>query len=1276
MNLAGFCKFAIHSVKHILLTGTLVTLAACGGGGGNGNNIPRDDHATRPADVKIGVTVTGLTKPGLVLQNNGGDDLAISENTTYTFSKVVPFKGDYRVTVKTQPDNELCTVKNGSGIAVPAGLAISVVCSSAQNSFTIGGAVTGLKADERLVLQNNDGDALAIDVDQSFTFPTPVAFNSGYKVTVAIQPDSQTCTVSKGTGSGVIADVTDIKVVCSTNSYTIGGTISGLKKEGLVILLNNSDDHLLIEANNTFTFATPVAHGGDYEVTIAVQPVGQTCTVPNGKGYHVTETISDIVVLCSSNTFTISGQVVGLESGDQVTLANNFDVLNDAKTVYANEPAFTFDRPVVYDGGYLITVATQPAGKTCTVTNGTGKGVTGNITNIAVLCSKNTYAVGGTITGLNTGEIVILLNNSDDPLTIDASKSTFIFDKRIAHGSSYRVVVTKQPVGQTCTVNNGSGQRVERDVLDIDVACSALTYTVSGMVTGLNEGEQVTVVNNGNVDTDAQTVKANTSFSFKVPVVHNRQYEVTVTTQPKGQICKVIDGRGTALTNVTNVVVECSTNMYSVSGVVIDLQPGRSLTLLNKSNGSTDWKTISGNGIFSFNTHVPFNSDYDVSIAGEQPVGQQCAVINGQGKNVQNNITTISVECSVNMYTISGSISGISPGYKVKLHNNGDQTQEFETDAQFTFNPIAHGERYEVTVMDAVGQTCSVANGSGIATKHIDVKITCSKSKFRVGGTVSGLTAGDTLTLINHGDRLVVNANETRFAFPAMAHGSEYDVRVDESSTPVGKTCSVTGGFGTVNKEINDVSVVCSMYRYSIEGTLTGLKPGKIIKLKNNRNDELTVTANGPFKFHTKVPHGGGYDVSVAQYPDLQTCSLSGHNGINISTPVTSVKVDCYSVAVTTMHSFQVAWNPFIGRETVEPVGLMQAKDGHFYGASTYGGEFINGSLFKLTSAGAITTLHSFTNMGGGKDLGSFPQAGVAEIDGTFYGVTSAGMAFGSNDSGTIYRYSSSDPLEYMRFLIGVNPVADLIHGRDGNLYGISSGITFNGFFKNNGAIFKISQDGTVTPLHEFGLYVEGGNSPIGAHPNGRLIHAQDGYLYGTTQFGGTNNHGVIFRISPMGTDLKVLHRFSGWDGSHPAAGLVQASDGHFYGVTKNMGSNNAGTIFKMTPAGDVTTVHAFNVTDGAYPEKELIQGKDGYLYGVTQQGGLHNKGTIFRIASGSGQLAGQFMPIYSFPGKPAGGNPTVRLVEGRNDGHIYGTTRFGGAYDQGTFFRLDLPLK
>jgi uncharacterized repeat protein (TIGR03803 family) len=373
--------------------------------------------------------------------------------------------------------------------------------------------------------------------------------------------------------------------------------------------------------------------------------------------------------------------------------------------------------------------------------------------------------------------------------------------------------------------------------------------------------------------------------------------------------------------------------------------------------------------------------------------------------------------------------------------------------------------------------------------------------------------------------------------------------------------------------------------------------------------------------------------------------------------------------------------------------GLVQGTDGNFYGTTTNGGANCAapgcGTVFKITSAGTLTTLYSFCAQTGCSD-GSSPNGGLVQgIDGNFYGTTTYGGTPSCNAGqgcGTVFKITSGGTLTTLHSFAGQPtdggfPEGALVQGPDGNLYGT----TQSGGAHNFGTAFKISPGGTFTLLHSF-------DDSEGASPNGGLLTVLSGYYYyGTSRAGGivsascpNSTCGTLFKVYPSGT-FAFLHSFDGTDGASPFAGLAQGTDGKFYGTTHSGGANNGGTVFKFAVGGHVlTTLHSFvgSPTDGDAPESGLVQATDGSFYGTTTSGGANcgasGCGTVFKITP-----TGTLTTLYSFcaqTGCADGELPNGGVVQG-TDGNFYGTTAGGGTSNAcgtigcGTIFRLGIGL-
>lgn len=362
---------------------------------------------------------------------------------------------------------------------------------------------------------------------------------------------------------------------------------------------------------------------------------------------------------------------------------------------------------------------------------------------------------------------------------------------------------------------------------------------------------------------------------------------------------------------------------------------------------------------------------------------------------------------------------------------------------------------------------------------------------------------------------------------------------------------------------------------------------------------------------------------------------------------------------------YRVVWHfTGVGTEGAQPYGkLLEGADGALYGTTAYGGPADQGTIFKLGKDGRnYQLLRSFLARGDA----AIPQSGLVEgSDGVLYGTSHYG---GARDQGTVFKLKKdgSDYGVVHAFSGGGDAshcYGTLAQGHDGFLIGTS----WDGGAANRGTVFKIDLKGAAyRVIHNFDA-----SAQDGANPFSGVMIGNDGVCYGTTIAGGSSGRGTVFRLNQDGADYRVLHHFTGTtsDGTQPYAGLLELEDGFLYGTTAYGGSQNLGTIFKINKDGSgFTVIRSFTGgnADGQNPYASLVRGSDGLLYGATAYGGAKNFGTIYRLnRDGSG-----YVILRSFLGEADGSYPFATLIEG-SDRALYGTTVFGGAPNLGTVFRL-----
>jgi N-acetylneuraminic acid mutarotase len=752
-------------------------------------------------DSTVSGTVSGLLSGrSLVLQDNGANPTTVSADGTFTFSTPVAGGTNYAVSVLTQPSGQSCSVTDGTG-TMGSNEVSDVAVNCSDGKYNIAVTVSGLAAGG-LTLQNNGAGTLSISANGTFNFNQPVASGAGYSVTVASQPLGQACTVSNGTGTVQSSNVTNIGVVCVSNLYQVGGTLAGLLAGRSIVLQDNGGSSTVVSANGAFVFATPVASGSGYSVTILSQPVGQTCSVAMGSGTVAGANVTGVAVNCSDNSYDIQLTVSGLLAGRSVVLQNNGA---DSLAIATNN-TYNFNTPVASGSAYNVTVLTQPAGETCSVSNGTGTVGGANVTGIDVVCTPSGYSIGGAVSGLNSGNSVVLLDNGGNSTPVLANQ-TYTFSTHIASGSGYSVTIATQPTGQNCSVSNGTGTVVSANIINVTVSCDDNNYNVQAMVSGLLSGNSVVLVNGG----DTLTVADGGPYTFSTPVASGSTYNVTVQSVTAGQTCSVTNGSGTIAGSNVTATVSCVPITYSIGGSVTGLLSVDSIVLEDNNGNSTT--VLPSNPTFTFSTKIASGSGYAVTVS-TLPVGQACSVTSGSGTVAASDVTNVVINCADNIYDIGGTVTGLTGSGLVLQDEGGDNLPLAPGGGPFSYTfgtPIAAGSPYAVTVLDQpTGQYCTVSKGTGtVAGSAVtNANVTCVNT-YSVGGTLSGLTSGSLVLEDNGGSNLTLTVNGPFSFTTPVADGSTYAVTV--ATQPAGQDCTVTAGSGTVGAgNVTTVSVICA----------------------------------------------------------------------------------------------------------------------------------------------------------------------------------------------------------------------------------------------------------------------------------------------------------------------------------------------------------------------------------------------------------------------------------------------------------------------------------
>ena len=751
----------------------------------------------------------------VVLQDNGGDNLSVTANGSFTFATSLASGAAYSVTVGTNPSGQTCTVTNGSGTIGSANVtSVAVSCSassgvSASDDFNradgaLGAGWTAI-SDGAMSISSQQVigtvGATTGDIRTAETYPsdqfsqiqvtsTPLSGGQWVAAAVRIQSGGQNAYAGlyywnfgspelmlfKRSGgawtqlgatynSGTLAAGTQLKLTAagstisflqngvqrisvtdtsftggapglmafgnstadnwsggsgsggSTASYSIGGTVSGLS--GTVVLQDNGGDDLSVTANGPFTFATSLASGAAYGVTVKTNPSGQTCTVSNGSGTVGSANVTSVAVSCANvATFTVGGTVSGL-SGTVVLQDNGGDDLS----VTANGP-FTFATSLASGAAYSVTVKTNPSGQTCTVSNGSGTVGSANVTNVAVSCANvATFTVGGTVSGLSG--TVVLQDNGGDNLSVTAN-GPFTFATSLASGAAYSVTVGTNPSGQTCTVSNGSGTIGSANVTNVAVSCAASSGTSASDDFNRADGglgSNWTAISDGAMSISSQqvigTVGATTGdirTAETYPSDQFSQIQVTSTPLSGGQW-------------VAAAVRMQSGGQNAYAGLYYWNFGSPELMLFKRSGGA--WTQLGGSynsGALAAGTQLTLvatgstisfqqNGLSRISVTDTSFTGGAPGIMAFGNSTADNWSGGSGSGGSTASYSIGGTVSGLSGS--LVLQDNGGDDLSVSASGPFTFNTkLTSGTPYNVTVQTApASQNCSISNGSGTVAR-------------------------------------------------------------------------------------------------------------------------------------------------------------------------------------------------------------------------------------------------------------------------------------------------------------------------------------------------------------------------------------------------------------------------------------------------------------------------------------------------------------------------------------------------------------------------------
>jgi hypothetical protein len=518
-------------------------------------------------------------------------------------------------------------------------------------TYTISASVTGLASGTSLVLQDNAGGQLTFSSNTTQAFSNSYTSGASYAVTVATQPSNQTCALGSNASGTATANVT-VAVTCTTNTttnFTISIAVTGLSS-GTLVLQDNVGDQLSFTSNATQAFATSYASGASYAVTLSQQPAGQLCTPSGATSGTITANIT-IPVACSAVavTYNVSVTVSGLAAGASLTVGDN----QSDSLSFGTNTTQTFAKSYASGATYSVTVTTQPAGETCTLSSNASGTITANVT-VTATCTPNTanYSLSVAATGLATGATLVVSDSQLDVLTF-TTNTTQTFAKTYTSGSAYSVTITTQPTGKTCTLgSNASGTITANTTVTATCTTNTTNDTLSVAVTGLSSGATLVV---GDSQGDSLTFTSNTTQPFAKTYTSGSTYSVTITTQPSGETCTLGSNASGTITANTTVTATCTTSSGNPTLSVSVTGLSGSVSLQDDQGDTLTFS--SGSGVQTFAKSYTSGSTYTVYVTS-QPAAQACTPTYSLA-TISSNVT-LSVACATGTTRALGTVSNVS----------------------------------------------------------------------------------------------------------------------------------------------------------------------------------------------------------------------------------------------------------------------------------------------------------------------------------------------------------------------------------------------------------------------------------------------------------------------------------------------------------------------------------------------------------------------------------------------------------------------------------------
>jgi len=911
---------------------------------------------SRPYPIQVAVSGLVSAATTLILQNNGQDNLIVSQNGVNNFDTSIANGEAYHVSVLQQPadPDQVCTVENASGNVGDAVVTNIVVTCAGVSGYSIGGSVSGLKGKGLILALANE--IKVINADGNFTFNTLLTDGNDYSVSISQQPSqpTQLCDISQAEGTVASANVTDITISCELPppiltsigfdslqselrindvlQLTVTGHYSDASETELIENLTwSSDLATIVEVNSQGQIkgialgeATVTASYNEFNTsktfTVVSDAVNLAPTVTSDNNINVAENSEGAFLTITATdpeSDTLVFTIKGGDDAEQFSLDQTSGLLTWQKTADFEQP-----NDADADNIYKLEIEVSDTDKqdqqilTIHVTDVIDTSPTDAPTNLSVIATTDTLTLHWD-TVANTEQYLVYWadNTTPDLTTITPETITdtqFTLEGDLSEASAYHfIVVAQNSVGLGPISIDISGKLIaipptvvahvpSANATDISINFAAITASFSEALTPISVNDTSFMVRIQGGDAITGTLSytgTRASFTPSEPLSYATIYEVALLTS-------LTDVAGNALPeNVSwsfTTGAEPAIPMFSIGGSANKLA-GTGLVLL--LNGEHEL-SIDENGEFNFPVKIKGNDLYSVSVK-QQPnkPSQNCTVERANG-TVTADITDILVVCTTIEFSIGGTVIDLT-GTGLELQLNGEAIIGLaKEDSTFKFpGSLPDGSAFTINIITQpteLTQVCQFSNNateikSKVAGEDVNLSMSCVTNKYAVSGMISGL-AGTGLTLqLNEGESIDVPKGIASFAFStALVDGSDYAVTITNQPKKLSQTCGVKQSSQTISGgAIADVSVTCQTNQYSIGGAVEGLVADNLVLQLNGAHNLLIDKAAKSFEFSQKLDDQSGYLVTIKTQPNDQLCDLSNPIGILTGSPITNIIVSC-----------------------------------------------------------------------------------------------------------------------------------------------------------------------------------------------------------------------------------------------------------------------------------------------------------------------------------------------------------------------------------------------